>query len=84
MSDALSVAELAEHYVELLPPRTLLSVLRAGTDGAAGTPGQAGTHGAHGASVSGTSNGQNVSDNTMWALFRYALSGTGEASGKPS
>ncbi|MGH3836229.1 MAG: hypothetical protein ACRDSF_11070 [Pseudonocardiaceae bacterium] len=45
MSDATRLAELDEQHVELLPARTLLSLLSAidlGTDGAPGTPGTPG------------------------------------------
>jgi hypothetical protein len=54
MSDAMSFAELAAQHVELLPARTVLSLVRAGT------PGEQGSHGSDGASIPGT---------TMWALF---------------
>jgi hypothetical protein len=60
MPDAMSSAELAGQYVELLPARTVLSLLQAGTDGIASAPGEQGDHGSNGASIPGT---------TMWALF---------------
>ncbi|MGH3964084.1 MAG: hypothetical protein ACRDRY_12635 [Pseudonocardiaceae bacterium] len=47
MSDAMSFAELGEQHVELLPARTVLSLLSA--TGANGDPG---THGADGQGVS--------------------------------
>ncbi|MBV8541179.1 MAG: hypothetical protein JO364_00140 [Pseudonocardiales bacterium] len=68
MSDAMSFAELAEQCVELLPARTVLSILRAGTAGDAGAAGEPGTHGAHGESIPGT---------TWWVLFGYDQSGSG-------
>ncbi|MGH3812345.1 MAG: hypothetical protein ACRDUV_07790 [Pseudonocardiaceae bacterium] len=49
MSDAMSFAELGEQYVELLPARTVLSLLHATATGANGDPG---THGANGEGVS--------------------------------
>ncbi|MGB8961892.1 MAG: hypothetical protein WCC38_08065 [Pseudonocardiaceae bacterium] len=75
MSDAMSLAELAGQHVELLPARTVLSLLRAGTDGA-GTPGEPGTPGAHGPSV----NGQNASDSHTTSPDVDAPSDPGEAS----
>jgi hypothetical protein len=61
MSDAMSFAELAGQYVELLPARTVLSLMQAGTGGiTAGVPGEQGDHGSHGANIPGT---------TMWAIF---------------
>jgi hypothetical protein len=60
MFDAMSVAQLAEQHVELLPARTVLSLWRAGIDGAAGAAGDPGTRGADGQSYSGPS---------MWALI---------------
>ncbi len=59
MSDAMSFAEVCEQYVELLPARTVLSLLRAGTTGANGDPG---TRGA---------NGQSISSFTLWGIFGY-------------
>ncbi|HET9255234.1 MAG TPA: hypothetical protein VFO16_08535 [Pseudonocardiaceae bacterium] len=41
MSDALCFAEIAGQYVELLPARTLMSLVGAG--GEAGTPGEGGS-----------------------------------------
>ncbi len=41
MSDAMSFAELEEQHVELLPPRTVLSLFSAAAPGASGTPGTA-------------------------------------------
>lgn len=45
MSDAMSFAALSEQYVELLPDRTVLSLLRAGTTGPNGDPGTPGANG---------------------------------------
>jgi hypothetical protein len=77
MSDAMSFAELAEQYVELLPARTVLSMLRTGTDGNAGTPGEPGTRGADGASIPGS---------PWWSIFGDNRSGfsLGDASSKHS
>ncbi|MBV9160804.1 MAG: hypothetical protein JO309_09365 [Pseudonocardiales bacterium] len=74
MSDAMSFAELAEQYVELLPARTVLSMWRAGTGGHDGAPG---TRGADGESVPGS---------TWWFIFGYDRSGVslGDASSKHS
>jgi hypothetical protein len=67
MSDAMSFAELAAQHVELLPARTVLSLVRAGT------PGEQGSRGSDGASIPGT---------TMWALFGgYDQSGSTTSSG---
>ncbi len=60
MSDAMSLAELAQQHVELLPARTLLSLWRADIDGLPGAGGDPGTPGGKGQSLSGTS---------MWALI---------------
>jgi hypothetical protein len=49
MSDAMSFAEVGEQYVELLPARTVLSLLPAGIPGANG---ESGTPGASGKSYS--------------------------------
>ncbi|MFN2479412.1 MAG: hypothetical protein ABR615_09620 [Pseudonocardiaceae bacterium] len=76
MSDAMSLAELTEYHVELLPPRTVLSLLRAD-----GTPGEPGTPGANGPSESQS---QNASDKTAWPLVRDALSGAATSSGTTS
>jgi hypothetical protein len=54
MSDPMSLAELTEQHVELLPDRTVLSLMRAATGGSAGTPGEAGSAGANGKSIPGT------------------------------
>jgi hypothetical protein len=51
MSDPMSFAELTEQHVELLPDRTVLSLLRAATGGSGGEPGSAG---ANGKSIPGT------------------------------
>ncbi|MGH3780915.1 MAG: hypothetical protein ACRDRO_09890 [Pseudonocardiaceae bacterium] len=65
----MSLAELAEHHVELLPARTVLSLWRAGIDGLPGAPGEPGTPGGKGQSFSGTS---------MWALITgYNQTGSG-------
>ncbi len=45
MSDAMNSAELSEQYVELLPARTVLSLLPAGLPGANGDPGTPGAKG---------------------------------------
>lgn len=75
MSDAMSFAELAEHCVELLPARTALSLLRAGTGGSAGNGGEPGTRGANGQSIAGTA----------WGLFfPYYRSGSGYSLGDAS
>lgn len=58
MPDARSFAELGEQYVELLPTRTVLSLLPTGT----GANGDAGTHGA---------NGQGISRFTFFGIFGY-------------
>jgi hypothetical protein len=60
MSDAMSFAEVGEQYVELLPARTVLSLLPAGGPGANGDPG---TPGAHGNSVSSV---------TPWRIFDFS------------
>ena len=60
MSHDMSFTELTEQYVELLPPRTVLSLMRTGTDGSVGGHGEQGTHGADGQSIPGT---------TWWSLF---------------
>ncbi len=49
MTDAMSVAELSKHQVELLPARTVLSMWQADATGAIGAPG---THGTNGRSIS--------------------------------
>lgn len=76
MSDAMSLTELAQQHVELLPARTVLSLWRAGIDGLPGDPGTPGTAGGKGQSFSGTS---------MWALINgYTQSdpgGTGSKNG---
>lgn len=59
MSDTMSFAEFGEQYVELLPARTVLSLLHAGTPG---SNGDAGTHG---------SNGQGISRFTFFGIFGY-------------
>ncbi|MGH3898011.1 MAG: hypothetical protein ACRDTA_07085 [Pseudonocardiaceae bacterium] len=58
MSDVMSFAELGEQYVELLPARTVLSLLPAGTgaNGDAGTPGPS---------------GQGTSKFTFFGIFGY-------------
>lgn len=58
MSDTMYFAELDGQYVELLPARTVLSLLHAG----AGANGDAGTHG---------SNGQGTSKFTFFGIFGY-------------
>lgn len=76
MFDAMSLAQLAEQRVELLPARTVLSLWRAGLDGVGGAPGDSGTNGANGQGYSGTS---------MWSLitgYTHSGSGPGDASGK--
>ena len=65
MFDAMNLADLAEHHVELLPARTALSLWRAGIDGLPGAPGDPGTRGADGQSFSGTT----MSGTTMWQLI---------------
>ncbi len=75
MFDAMSMAQLAEQHVELLPARTVLSLWRAGI---AGSPGDPGTRGANGQSFSGPS---------MWALITGSnqpdsSTNVGDASGK--
>jgi hypothetical protein len=47
MSDAMSFAEVNDQFVELLPARTVLSLLRAIPVGV-GSPGEPGSHGADG------------------------------------
>ena len=49
MSDAMSFAELGEQHVELLPARTVLSLVSATATGPNGDPG---THGANGEGIS--------------------------------
>lgn len=66
MSDPMSCAELAEQHVELLPARTVLSMVRAGTDGSAAAHSGSGTAGADGQSIPGTN---------LWALFYPYRSG---------
>jgi hypothetical protein len=51
MPDALSVAELTAHDVELLPARTVLSMLSYGGIDITGPNGEPGTHGENGQSV---------------------------------
>ncbi|MGH3854434.1 MAG: hypothetical protein ACRETH_11195 [Steroidobacteraceae bacterium] len=63
----MSFADLAEQYAELLPARTVLSLVRAGTDGSATAHGESGTPGAKGQSIPGT---------TLWALFGYYQPGS--------
>jgi hypothetical protein len=77
MPDAMSFAELAEQSVELLPARTVLSMLRTGTGGDAGAHGEPGTHGADGQSIPGS---------TWWFIFGDNRSGfsLGDASSKHS
>ena len=60
MPDQMSFADLAEHHVELLPARTVLSLWHADLTGDAGVSGESGNHGADGKSVPGTS---------WWFLF---------------
>lgn len=50
MSDAMSFTEVDEQYVELLPPRTVLSLLHAS---ATGSKGDAGAHGPAGKGIYG-------------------------------
>jgi len=73
MSDAMSLIELAQQHVELLPARTVLSLWRAGIDGLPGAPGDPGTPGGKVQSFSGTS---------MWALITgYTQSDPGSNAG---
>jgi hypothetical protein len=74
MSDTMSFAELADQYVELLPARTVLSMLRTGTGGNDGAPGERGA------------DGQGVPGSTWWFIFGYDRSGIsiGDASSKHS
>jgi hypothetical protein len=74
MSDSMSSAELTEQCVELLPARTVLSLWRAGVDGA---PGEPGTPGAPGQSISGSM--------SMWTyLMGHDQSDSSSGSGKTS
>lgn len=73
MSDSMSFAELTEQHVELLPDRTVLSLMRAATGGSAGSPGEAGAAGGHGQSVPGTT--------WMTLLFGRHDTGSGTAYG---
>ena len=59
MSDAMSFAEFGELHVELLPARTVLSLLHAHTPGAGGDPGTAGA------------NGQGTSKLSFLGMFGY-------------
>lgn len=55
MSDVMSFAELSGQHVELLPARTVLSMLHSDVAGTAGAPGEPGTAGAPGKGYSGSS-----------------------------
>lgn len=48
MSDVMSFAEIHDQFVELLPARTVLSLLHAAQGGIIGAPGRPGARGAHG------------------------------------
>jgi hypothetical protein len=67
MSDVMSFAELTDQHVELLPARTVLSMLHSDIGGTAGAPGQPGTRGADGQSI----NGQSMSGTSWRMLFGY-------------
>ncbi|MGH3830599.1 MAG: hypothetical protein ACRDRS_09155 [Pseudonocardiaceae bacterium] len=75
MSDTMSFADLAEQHVELLPARTVLSLVRAGTDGSATAHGEPGTQGANGQSIPGT---------TWWFFFGDYRSSSSHGAGDPS
>lgn len=75
MSEAMSFAEITGQYVELLPPRTVLSVVRAGGEGSAAGHGEQGTRGSDGESIPGT---------TWWALFISYRPGSGYGIGDTS
>lgn len=62
MPDLMSSVDLAEQHVELLPPRTVLSLWRADLAGDTGVSGEPGNNGAEGKSIPGTS---------WWALLGY-------------
>lgn len=51
MSDVMSFAEVHDQLVELLPARTVLSLLHAAQSGVIGVPGESGTRGASGAGL---------------------------------
>ena len=53
MSDAMSRAELAAQCAELLPARTVLSMLQSGGIDITGPKGEPGTHGENGQSMRG-------------------------------
>lgn len=59
MSDAIDFAELGEQHVELLPARTVLSVLHGAVNGPAGEPGTPGA------------NGQGISKMTFLGMFGW-------------
>lgn len=48
MSDAMSFAEVQDQHVELLPTRTVLSLLHGAPTGVIGEPGEPGTRGSEG------------------------------------
>ncbi len=51
MSDVMSFTEVASHSVELLPARTVLSLVHGPTGAVIGSPGDQGTHGSAGPSL---------------------------------
>ncbi|MGH3695295.1 MAG: hypothetical protein ACRDRX_15135 [Pseudonocardiaceae bacterium] len=51
MSDVMSFTELGDQSVELLPARTVLSLMHAPTGAVIGAPGGQGTHGSAGPSL---------------------------------
>ncbi len=71
MSDETSFAELDEQHAELLPARTVLSLLSAVDSGDASTSGKPGTPGAPGESVPGPRS-------NIWFLFSYQQDGSAQ------
>ncbi len=51
MSDVMSFTEVADHSAELLPARTVLSLMHAPTGAVVGAPGEGGAHGSDGPSL---------------------------------
>lgn len=76
MSDAMSFAEVGEQYVELLPARTVLSLLPAGIPGANG---ESGTPGAHGKSMSSFTLLGMVGTNWSDSSYPYGAGDTGSS-----
>ena len=74
MPDALSFMEIKRQYVELLPARTVMSMIcctpNTGTTATSSTTGTSGTAGTTGAaSTGGAGNGTTITGNTIFVFF---------------